>query len=252
MNSSDYKRYSRLICFFSFFCLFNVFLFSEGKTIRTNSSKQIRLYSTDEESAGFFRSKNGLDSVVHGDEDRFVHKKYDKNGRVVAEKIWKSNGGSYYLEEKSTYTYSSDSARVSKKLIYMLSDSKFIEQEYNKSGLVASESAYSLDENGKKGEVLYTYSWKYDDKNRIIEESSRSEKGITVKTVYTFTKNVFPDEKQYMAGELIYEKKYTSPEVCEETVFFDDGTTIVTLFESGVKKSETVKIDGKVVRTKQF
>ena len=55
-----------------------------------------------------------------------------------------------------------------------------------------------------------------------------------------------------MAGELIYEKKYTSPEVCEETVFFDDGTTIVTLFESGVKKSETVKIDGKVVRTKQF
>lgn len=252
MNSSDYKLYSRFICFSVFFCLFNVFLFSEGKTIRTNSAKQIRLYSTDEESAGFFRSKNSFDSVVHGDEDRFVHKKYDKNGRVVAEKIWKSNGDSYYLEEKSIYMYSSDSARVSKKQIYMLADSKLIEQEYDKSGLVSSESAYTLDENGKKGEVLYTYSWKYDDKNRIIEESTRSEKGVTLKTVYSFTKNVFPDEKQYMAGELIYEKKYTDSEVCEETVFFDDGTTVVTLFESGVKKSETVKIDGRVVRTKLF
>ena len=253
MISLDSKRCLSFFCFAAFFCLSSSILFCEEESIKTNSAKQIRLYSSSEESAGYFRNKNGLDSVVHGDESRFVHKKYDKNGRVIVEKIWKNDGGGYYLEEKSTYSYSSDSARVSKKQIYLLSDSKLIEQEYNKNGLVSAETAYSLDEKGKKiSKPLYSYSWKYDDKNRIVEESSRSEKGIKLKTIYTFTSNSFPDEKQYMSGELIYEKKYITSDDYEETVFFDDGTTVITVFESGEKKSETVKIDGRVVRTKTF
>ncbi len=253
MNSSACKRIIRFICFSAFFLVFLFPLICEEDFLRKDSDKRLRLYSSGEENAAVFRKSGVVDFVIHGDEERFVQKRYDESGRVIAEKIWKTDGSGFILEEKSTYSYNTSSARYSKKQTYLLLDYKLIDFAYNKSGLVTAETAYSLDENKKKSEKpLYAYTWKYDDKNRIVEKTSRTNSGAKLKIVYTFTANSMPDEKQYLGDELIYEKKYKTTDSYEETVLFDDGMSVTSVFERGIKKSETVRNKGKIIRTKEF
>jgi len=135
-----------------------------------------------------------------------------------------------------------------------------------------SEKADKTEEKPKTETVLLDdkkTSRKYDEKGRIIEEETvtwtykqgisgrysrheRSVKNVFDYSAVTDENNFPPNLKFYENGELHMERNYSASNSYSEKLYFEDGFSVELIYESGVKKSEIIYVNGKEQRRREF
>jgi hypothetical protein len=257
INSSNAKKNALV---FIFFFVFLSFAFCT-ENLRIDKRGRFRILRSgsafDAKSAGdvayVVRSKNNISSIVLADETGYKQCFYDAEMNIVKEQKWNYTSDSPILAVETLYTYAETETLTHKKqrTITRFDEKTQIKTRYNPCGTVAAESVFELNEiNQPKKKPISSFMKKYDEKGRVIEEQTASLEHGHIKRIFSYDgKGLRPDEKRYESNKEVFVKTYINEKDYQEKVIFDDGTTVVTSYENGVKKAQYIERNGKIIRS---
>ena len=244
----------------------------------TDSKGRIRRFSYGVEQLAV-REKDGFRILVDSAAGLTIRRFYDEHNRMVKQERFKLGSSSLSLNLLSTRTYSYDGDSV---LPYQMTEdissgSKHNVTRYDDQGLIVSlleahyEKEESKDREPEEPEPEArlvrdkSNSWTYDEEKRITEEEgttyfySKTSTGrqrveeYHVRRVYDYTgAGKKPDYTYYENGEVRVHTVYESENVYNETMYFDDGFTVLARYENNTKRLEIVSVNGREVRRRVF
>ena len=214
--------------------------------------------------------------------DKLVRKTFDSLYRLVKNERFKlgKSAKKVSLETKSLYAYAGENVLPERVIEELSSAQKRSERHFDKSGRLVSllESHYEMreskksekksEENAPEVQLLNDKqtSKRYDSKGRLAEEENRSWSYKTnsfgrrivevrsTRTVYEYgeDESLAPDMFFYEDGELHLVRKYKSQDSYSETLYFDGGFSVELVYESGIKKTEIIYMNGVEQRRRNF
>lgn len=226
----------------------------QASVMYKDSDSRLRIQKEDAEMLYVDRSLTGVSSIIRGDSESFTQQQYDSQMRIVHERTWQMQGMQSVLVSEIEYYYKPGIAQYAKTEEILFLEKILKKTSYTTAGLVAAQTIYPLDINNKpEKNPISSFMKKYDDQNRKIEEQSVNENDGFRKTLYSYTSfSKQPDMQLYENNELVYKKTYSSEDTYDESVFFADGSVIITSYKDCIKKKEQIVIDGTVVRSNEF
>lgn len=190
---------------------------------------------------------------------------FDEEARLVSSETFSigSNSKDFILLSSRKYSYSDGSKIPSKSSETDFSKNTSFDVTFNESGLVLHRIEYSLpsedgEEKDKKSEKspLRSARFEYDEKGRVVtEENAVWTSGVKTvrKKVYKFTEtSQSPDFEYYEDGILRLRREYDDEKNFYERTFMEDGFSILSYFEDGVKFYEIVYLNDVEVRRKYY
>ncbi len=244
----------------------------------TDSSGRIRRFSYGVEQLAV-REKDGLKTLIDSADGLTIRCFYDEHNRMVKKERFMvgSSARSLQLLSSRVYAYNGDAILPYQMTEDVASGNKHSVTTYDERGLVVTLEAahYEKPEEKQKKEGQpaseaklikdRTNFWSYDDEKRITEERvityyySKTTTGRQkieenqVRRVYDYTgigRN--PDYFYYENGELRIHTVYESENVYNETMYFDDGFTVLARYENNAKRLEIVSVNGMELRRRVF
>lgn len=202
--------------------------------------------------------------LIHSNEKTVTRTFYDKKYRLVKKEEWDmQNKADSKLLKVTEYEYTQDNKNPSLKKETV--DNIKTETSYNQNGMPSEAKQFLVEE--KSSTLLVNSKWKYDEKNRIIEEQiSEYSKNTLVqskKQKYFYNKvdkenekeepETFPPDYEYYENGLlkiktVYEKKGT----WKNQIFFDDSYSVSTYYVDNKKTKDVYIQNGTIRRSKSY
>lgn len=177
---------------------------------------------------------------------KFVNK-FDENGRKIyileshyEEREIKSSKKkkSENIEAEKTDSEKDRKSEEKPKTETVLLDDKKTSRKYDEKGRVIEDE-------------IFTWTYKQNLSGRYSRQE-RSVKNIFDYSAVTDENNLPPNLKFYENGELHMERNYSAPNSYSEKLYFEDGFSVELIYDSGVKKSEIIYVNGKEQRRREF
>lgn len=237
------------------------FLFAQEAEISENqsffdSSGSVRLCVSGE--YGSFSHENFDSETVLADsyENKAVRRRYDDMMRLVSKEWWqvtpKAADSSLVKIEK--YVYKLDSVIPSEKSVTDFEAKQISELSFNFDGLVLEKKIYAFET--QKGRLEESFSWKYDEKKRITEQEKidyRKSKKNVRKDVYSYSGlGDKPDYVFYENGAIRLKRIYSEAGSYIETAYFDDGFSVETVFEHGIKTQSRLYLNKRLQQRTEY
>ena len=216
---------------------------------------------------------NGFTRLVKTSEQNVTRRTFDSDWKLIKKEVFNNPDSSdlFKLLSQTVFFYSPDGFVV-KTEFEDFSESKKVITEYGFNNKKAAETTGHFEIiPGKDEEEIKTYledsvkNWAYDTDGRVISAETlkftyeKNKKGKTVKkqdsTKYTYTytqESENPDVYYYEGEDLRIKTVYNTDSHWIETLYFDDGFSIVTEFDDGYKVQETFYINGQEMRRNRF
>lgn len=251
----------------------------------TKRDGSLRRFSYDGEQ--FTTWKDGADTVlVNFYGSSLVRKRFDELYRLVANERFKtaSSARGMSLESSVSYEYAADSGILAKSVEEQVAAKKRRESWFDGAGRVTSllESHYEEREVKSPKKTKNAAATKetvllddrktskvYDAQGRTAEEEVRTwsyrtntfgrsiVEERTVKNVYDYSavteeNKLPPNVRFYEDGELHLERQYSGSGAYSERLYFDGGFSVELLYESDMKKTEIIYLNGEEQRRREF
>ena len=216
---------------------------------------------------------NGFTKLVKTSEQNVTRRTFDSDWKLIKKEVFNNPDSSdlFKLLSQTVFFYSPDGFVV-KTEFEDFSESKKVITEYGLNNKKTAETTGHFEIiPGKDEEEIKTYledsvkNWAYDTDGRVISAETlkftyeKNKKGKTVKkqdsTKYTYSytqKSENPDVYYYEGEDLRIKTVYNTDSHWIETLYFDDGFSIVTEFDDGYKVQETFYINGQEMRRNRF
>ncbi|MCR5606564.1 MAG: hypothetical protein K6F69_07090 [Treponema sp.] len=209
----------------------------------------------------------GRKTLVYSNSDSLVQTVYDDFMRLSKKTIWSLPKNKSSIADISlivSYNYASDESTVADKISeYKVSSNEIIEYFYNAKGLCDKKILYTLLEDENKENIntklkKASYTYKYDDENRLRREETTeySENGDITnvdKNVYVYTELCsLPDLYFYENDVLRMKTEYKSEDNYFVTTYFDGDYRVLVSYEHGRKVLERVFIKNKEIRRRKL
>lgn len=199
---------------------------------------------------------------IHASDKQAVRIFYDDNFRLVKKEYWNTESvvtSKLLITEQ--YEYKENEKNPFRKIIQ--SENQKSVSLFNENGLTDSVTKYEI----KDGEVSKNPSnltkWKYDEKNRIIQELStdyiyqgdKLKNKTEKKQLFIYNKddeNISPDYEYYENNELKTKTVYTAKGNYSVLINFDSSNSVCTYYENYIKVKDVYKTDGVETRVRTY
>ena len=242
----------------------------------TDSAGHLRRFSFGAEQFSL-REKDGVRTTVDAAEGLVIRRFFDEQNLIQKKESFKVGTSARALQFLSSreYAYRDGEAIPHQMTEDVTAGNLHTVTTYNDRGLALRVEAahYVYPEKKKKKKEPdpprlvkdKTSLWDYDEKNRVVQEehitylysktATGKEKIDTdaIKKKYSYNgKSSRPDVSYYENNVLRMRTVYQSENVYNETMYFDDGFTVLAYYENNVKRLEIVSIAGVELRRKSF
>ncbi|MBR5647161.1 MAG: hypothetical protein IKX23_11025 [Treponema sp.] len=158
-----------------------------------------------------------------------------KNAKLICSEEYSYNGKSEYPEIKVT--------RANDSLIKV-----FYKPE---------SSLARLSEFYDKNALQKSFTWKYDDSDRLTEEvESDFSSGVTFEKkqvyIYNIDEEIPPDYEYYENGEIKLKTQYSSKNDYVTVITFDEGLSVTSYYENNKKTKDVYMQDDVIIREKKY
>lgn len=214
------------------------------------------------------QTKDSGNVLVHYADNLAVRYFYDELLRLVKKEHWKMvSVQDSSLTSTELYEYEKNARTASKKIIE--NDSSRLVSILNENGLVIRAEQYSKGQENKPDQLMTRTEWKYDEKNRIIQElvtshkyndkgkvNNKSEK----KQIFYYnkvdeaeeTEKLSPDYELYENGKLKNRVVYEAKGKYTVLIVFDEHNSVVITYNNYVKTKERYITDGEERRVRNY
>ena len=148
------------------------------------------------------------------------------------------------------------------------SDTAKIVSSFDENGLVIKSQKYVYintgeDQKDKKEQIVNLTTWKYDDKNRILEEKATDYKYVEGKYtgnlskrqvfIYKNKEEDFPPDYEYYEDNVLRTKtEYTEKDKYMTLIVFDEENSVKTYYENHIKVKDVFITNGVEKRVKVY
>lgn len=226
----------------------------------------IRRFSYDGEqmlSQKIFLEQDGIQreclEIVSLYKDKIKNTIYDEKSRIVSVEILSLSEKAKDMKSisKREYFYKENSDIPYKSAEEVSEKNMRIEVTFNEEGLLIVQDEYFVDFETEKRTLKKRINKSYDKEKRVIKDEQivwHDDKSKTKqKKNFEYTKySKNPDFSYFENDVLRLQRNYEADEDFFEKTFFDDGFSIESYFENGVRQSEIVYFNGKEVRRRYF
>lgn len=220
---------------------------------KKDSRGRLRIQSANGESMYAVRSGNSVTSLLRSDETEFTRRMFDSSMRVVREKTWALNGKSAEIMRDKVFMYGNESGHYTKTEEKCYDTLCMKRSTYTNEGLVLAQTVFDMDKNGNVAKkASASFMWRYDEKSRVVLTQSAKKGEPLIKKEFVYTALPSPNETRYENNILVYKKTYTAQNNYEESVFFEDGTAVITSFVNSIRTAERVEKNGTLIRSRSF
>ncbi len=243
-----------------------------SELVFTDKDNEVRrfIYGDEQFFTDAFKSGHIMYSVADG---KIKRKIYDSLYRLKKKEVFVniSNVNDISLEDETEFFYEDEKEFPYKSYEYNKTKKTTVEILYTDFNKVKNiqECHYELEKSGEaNSEVLLKdkeTDFEYDDENRLVREDlvlfshkmNRHNRRMTDKTyikrLYIYhDDNISPDILYYENGNLRVKTLYADEKSYTEFLYFDDGFTIETFYEDGLKIRESVMLNGVEQRSISF
>ncbi len=246
------------------------------EVINVDREGGLRKYSFDGEQVSF-QSFNEFNVFVNAADDKVTREFYDSNWNLAKKEIYNNPARTSQLKLKKSigYFYDGDQKLQStteenkEDMTRILTEYNSIKKPVLSDGIVYKEITRTPKEIENNKPVQYRElpsfkkQWVYDEQNRLVEFNSET---------YTFTDEKFkkkevsykkyeyqydklsenPDTYYYEENKLRVKTEYKSQTSYNETLYFDEGFSVLTQYEDGFKTLEVIYANDVELRRKTF
>lgn len=226
----------------------------------------IRRFSYDGEqmsSQKIFLVQDGIQKecleIVSLYKDKIKNTIYDEKSRIISVEILSLSEKAKDMKSisKREYFYKENSDIPYKSAEEVSEKNMRIEVTFNELGLVIVQDEYFVDSETEKRTLKKRINKSYDKEKRVLKDEQivwHDDKSKTKqKKNFEYTKySKNPDFSYFENDVLRLQRNYEADEDFFEKTFFDDGFSIESYFENGVRQSEIVYFNGKEVRRRYF
>ncbi len=223
-----------------------------------DSRGEIRRFSYGEEQSSFSVSADGENVIlVSVYKERVKRRSFDSKKRLLSTEIFSlaSDSRSLLLSSSRTYFYNENGETAGPIKSIEEKGKTRIETCFSPSALPILIEEFVLGDEGEKTAVKKRER-KYDEDGRTIFDErttfldGESEK---IRYEYTFTQTSEEPDFRFFENDVLRQNRaYTAEKNWTETTFFDNGFSVVALYEDGIKIEESVLFGEMEVRHRIF
>ncbi len=243
-------------CYVLIFYLCVIFTqgFSQDSNTSLSSDGRLRYYEADSEE--FFVS-NDFSTSVRVSGDTIVQKKYDDKQRLLSETSWLLDVEKPVSIRELEYTDASAFAKTS--ITNNFASMQRIVETYTDAGFISERKEYTLavsddspsEESETTAELVLTKLFRYDNENRIVEETTifSNESSDNERILFEFKLGEDKADTYTYSNDVLKKSVvYSTSENWIETVFFSSTLYIKTVYENNEAILEEVYENGEKIR----
>lgn len=244
----------------------------ETAVLNRLSSGELRRFSFQGEIFSVSRLGSLL-QLTNTAEGNVVRRSYNSDYRLVKKEVFNNpkTYDSLVLDKTVLYFYGEQEPLLERTEEDNRKDKTFTQTLFGLNGKPVSSTIWKYEEKlGSTGDdaeesLVKTYEkeWAYDEENRLVRSSVtefytvKASRNKTVEKTdnksyeYVYREFDKPDTRYYENGELRVETVYTGSDSYRQTLYFDGGFSVVSVFDDGLKTSETIFLNGAEIRRRQ-
>ncbi len=244
----------------------------ETAVLNRLSSGELRRFSFQGEIFSVSRLGSLL-QLTNTAEGNVVRRSYNSDYRLVKKEVFNNpkTYDSLVLDKTVLYFYGEQEPLLERTEEDNRKDKTFTQTLFGLNGKPVSSTIWKYEEKpGSTGDdaeesLVKTYEkeWAYDEENRLVRSSVtefytvKASRNKTVEKTdnksyeYVYREFDKPDTRYYENGELRVETVYTGSNSYRQTLYFDGGFSVVSVFDDGLKTSETIFLNGAEIRRRQ-
>ena len=215
-------------------------------------------YLKDDGSLKFMKVGEELFSVTNAPDNKtskvsvnssvIMRSKLDEMNREVEREVFRNNGTyknpgrlsvtKYYYRGDSEIPFQTNETNFASRTLKKLF--------YNTKALVVESRVYNIDDNSNISDTFFSYNnnslmtQKRELLYYISSTDERRDAPLEKKTIYNYTQFDSPDIDYYEDGVLKRKVVFSSEDSYTESLYFDNGMTVKTLYANGRRKEENI------------